>query len=520
MTLLFYPWWPAAAAALLAGACAWTAPRDAEHPPRWPLELALALACGLWVALAGGQWLVRFALVGTTWSCSDFYEYCAATDALRQGDPAAFSAQRSALAAWPGAWWARLHGIVDGLAFGATLSAGLLGAALYGWGRALAGPTAGLGAALLAPALTPLVLLPRTLSLYPQSTALFALGAAGAALALRSSRPAGLLAGGAGTGLCFLADPRGLFWGLAFLGLSGLAAVWAPPRRWPLNLTLVLLPVLLSWKAGEVVYQAAFPLETVMNLHMRMQERGIFQTALRPPHAAPAEYIWGRTDPRDIPTTVRFLVEESGQVPPASWQNRETRDNVADFVTPLAGGVLVCAGLGLLNLLRGPARLRRLAALVGTAVPFAAAFSGAVKVQYARPHYLANAWPLVAVLLGLGLAALLDGAPWPPSRAGRWWTPARVVGGAALGVALALGGLPTPLSPRWEGRDPLPRSDQDLLSALRRANTGDTAGLDEMRTRCVQALQADLAQGLAPGGTLYGGVDAAAQSGAGGQPPR
>jgi hypothetical protein len=506
MTLPLTQWWPLLVGPLLIAAFA---PRDegAAAPWRTGPELARATLCGGLVAAMSTLWLVRFTYPLKPWMASDFYEYCASVGAVRDPHTGLMSAQRSAFTALPSAWLSESFGLIDGMGLAASLAMFVFGVGLYLWGRALGGVSAGLITALVGPAFPPLVALSRNLSFYPESTAIFTLGAACGALALRYRTPAALLAGAAGAGLCFLVDPRGLFFGLPVLCATLLAALWSHPRHWPMNLSLVTTVMVAAWFLGKTAYADAHSLEGTMDLRMRIQDRGLATGALRPPFMAYNQYIWGRSDPLGIPNTVRWTLEESLAVPKTTLDDQTLR-NIAALLSPWRDGILALSALALLSLTRGPERLPRLLALIAGVVPFLAALSGAITVQFARPHYLANAMPFFPLMVGLGVAALLS-LPSPifgkdPASGPRSW--ARPIAAFVLGLVLTLGGLPSPLSPTAPWREPFPQADDDIRTAVRRAQAGAAGELDPMRAACVTALIADVEAGRPIAGALFGGV--------------
>ncbi|MCK6522246.1 hypothetical protein L6R49_12490 [Myxococcota bacterium] len=506
MTLPLLQWWPLLAGPLLIAA---VAPRDAGAAAPWRTgpELARATLCGALVAGLSGLWLVRFTYPVKPWMASDFYEYCATVGAVRDHTTGLISAQRSVFTALPSAWLSEHLGLVDGMGVAAILSMFVLGLSLYLWGRALGGVSAGLLTALVGPAFPPLVALSRNLSFYPESTAIFTFGAACGALALRYRTAPAIAAGAIGAGLCFLVDPRGLFFGLPVLCATLLAALWNHPRRWPLNLAIFAGLTAFAWFLGKWAYANAHSLEGTMDLRMRIQDRGLNTEALRPPFMAYNQYIWGRSDPLGIPNTVRWTLEESLAVPKTTIDEQTLR-NIKNMLTPWLDGLLALGAVTLLGLTRGPERLARLFALIAGVVPFAAALSGAITVQFARPHYLANALPFFPLLVGLGVGTLMS-LPSPifgaaPAEGPRAWV--RPIAAFILGLVLTLGGVPSPLSPTAEWREPFPQADDDIRSAVRQASAGTAGELDAMRAGCVTALMADIDAGRPVGGALFGSV--------------
>jgi len=118
--------------------------------------------------------------------------------------------------------------------------------------------------------------------------------------------------------------------------------------------------------------------------------------------------------------------------------------------------------VALLGLARGPARLRRLAALLGPSVPFVVALDGALRFQLSNVRFLYLAAPLLAVLVGLAWATLAEG------RTHRDAGVARVRPILAVGLfgALVLGAIPSTLSPLATWRTALPTHARPLTSLL------------------------------------------------------
>jgi len=459
-------------------------------------DALLAALCGVVLALLCGFWLADFHLLDGPLSSSDFHEYCGGVVALREGVPGDFTRQRSMLAAAPSVWLAGRVGVLDGMAGAALLSMAGIGVGLYGWGRALGSRLAGVAAVLAGATVAPLVNLSRTLSFYPETTAAFTLGTAAAVAAARWRTLPLLALCGAGAGLCFLADLRGLLWGLAVVAVGGLAAVSAPARRWPLRLAVLLLPVWVAWQAGPLAYGPdASPLEGQTDVLQRIRDRGGTPTWDRSELPRTA-YVWGRSDPLEIPATLHALAEQARRIPdwmrdhPRSVARREAQ---LDPVLPLLGGAGLLTALGLAS----QRRWRVLLAAGATAVPFVASVRSAVVLGQLHPRYLATSGVLLAALLGASMA-LLAGR-------GRW----RLLAGSVVALVVALGVLPSPLSPIAAWRVPGKAQRADIAAFLVEVDTGETHhphGED-----CGRGLRQDRDRGLEPGGRLHGGVTVSAE---------
>ncbi|RME22575.1 MAG: hypothetical protein D6798_15440, partial [Deltaproteobacteria bacterium] len=239
--------------------------------------------------------------------------------------------------------------------------------------------------------------------------------------------------------------------------------------------------------------------------------------------------IWGQSDPLAIPTTLRWVKAMTDRIPEAAYKSFEVRRNLTLLLTPLVP-VLTGAGiLSLLGTLRGRQRLARLVALVGTAVPFVAALSGGIRMQRAQLHYLSTPSPLLALVLGLGMATLLHGFDGIPLLGSGWrWLRgrllaalprfphhalARFVLGNVLGFLLVTGILPTVLSPAARWRVPIRHAIGDMQSVVYSHGGGAWVQSSVPATpSCYELLDQQTAAGIPPGGTLFGGIPTEARS--------
>ncbi len=403
----------------------------ADRPPGWA-DLAAMLACGLGLSLLCDRWLAAFHLIDGFLIGSDFQEYCDSVDAMRPGgDPGLFSGQRSRLAALPSALLSG-PGIVEGMARSARWCMAAIGAGIYLWGRALHSRLAGVAGVILAAACAPLVLMVRTVSFYPEITAVFTLAAALCAVAVRWRRPGDLLLCGVGVGLCFLVDLRGLVWGLSALAPALLVALLAPARRWPLRLAALLLPVWLAWIGGRYAYLPdANPLEGQVDLLQRIKDKGgepEFDRSILPT----SEYVWGRTDARNIPTTLATLALQSRLIPAWMADDHRSQQEVHRSITPLVAPMALALLVALLTLRRRPLLAFTLLVLL---VPDVSSLRSAIALGQLYPRYIGSVAPAGAVVAGVALAGV----------AGRGRL-RLVLSGAGL-LVLVLGGVDSALSP-------------------------------------------------------------------------
>jgi len=488
---------------------------ETATPWSWRVDGGLALVAGLGGIGLVGLWLAPFHVVGG-WGGTDLAEYCTIVAQLATGqEPTEHN--RSFLAAWPGARAAALGGLLDGMALSSLGSLGLACMGLWLWGRAVHGRVAGLSAVLAAGALPPMLAASRDLSFYPEQLGVYGLAAGLVACSLRFGGGALVVLAAAAAGACFLVDLRGLVWGLPCAGLVLLAAAVGPPpsarparmgpprgiarslpslsgrRARALWTGSVLVVLAVAWGLGRVAYDAQVaPLERQADLADRLEEHGLPVPAVLA--ATPTtSYVWGRTSPLELPASVRELRRRSAAVPAELAELPLALSARAVMVDPWVPLGLASGVVALLGLVRGPTRLRRLAALLGPAAPFVVALDGALRFQLSNMRFLYLAAPLLAVLVGLAWATLAEG------RTHREADRARVRPLLAVGLfgALVLGAVPTPLSPVAGWRTSLPTHARPLTSLL------DGSASERARWRfsaCAARLRDDAEAGL--GGRL------------------
>ena len=476
-------------------------PSAPSDPPwSWRSDPMLALLCGLIVALMGGSWLMPFQLMDGAHFAGDLSEYCNAVIARSTADLSHYSHNRSMLPAWPAAVLLPKLGLLDAMLASSTAALGVLAAGLYLWGRALHSRLAGVAAALASCTLAPLLLLSRMMSFYPETTAVFTLAAGLTAVAVRFSSPVSLAVASLGAVLCLLVDLRGLLFALCFLVLILLAATRAPRRRWPARLAIPVLALALGWAAaGQAYLPQTAGLETQIDLKRRLLDRDItVPAALQEP--LETAYVWGHSDPREIPQTLLGLQRQSAALPPGVLMDETTQRHLDAYLrpwVPLISGALLVAALGVSF---GALRWWRLLTLLGTAAPFVVALKGAVELQRAFLRFLATGEPILALLIGLGFAVLYEGSArlGAPRRTGAM----RLAVGSLLMLMLVLGVIPSAVSPVASWRTPIPASDRQL----RRLVDALESGSPSQMTACLQQLRRDEDGGIPPRGRLYGGL--------------
>jgi len=172
------------------------------------VEAAWALSSGVLFVIATTWFLSPFH-IGTAdrtvssadlfYFSSNFLDHCISLVHFQDSSEIS-SPKRSRLAALVP--WLLSHkvGMLDGLAWGALISSGLIGSSIYVWARALAGRLAGIAAVLLSLSMAPLVATSRNLTFYPEIIAGLTVGAAACAVAMRVPKTVPMLFAGAGIG--------------------------------------------------------------------------------------------------------------------------------------------------------------------------------------------------------------------------------------------------------------------------------------------------------------------------------
>jgi len=492
----------------------WKRPPDADRWRTLP-ELGLGLVCGLVFLALSTLWMADFHLQNYPILTSDFSEYCASVDAVRDGRWMEYSNNRSRLAGLPSGVLARSLGIIDGLAFSALISTALVGAGLYFWGRALHSRVAGVIVVLLALTVGPVALIPRTISYYPVITAACLWSVAGPALALRYRTLPAVLVGAIGTGLVLLVDVRGLIWALPALGLTGLAACapwdWRRPKAWlwvPLRIGAVLGLLVYSNIWGSVAFAPGavsledqlwgFQMDRTFNLNLDYH-----------PDQLPTRYLWGHTDPLQIPETLAGMAELAAAMPEIVRQTPVTVADRVAHIEPWRAPILGALAVVIAALIRRPWQLIALSGMLPMAVSLKNASDYLVYPRYLQAPMLA-----FALLMGVALTALiLDPAPRLPRAAPRapgpdedgpyrWRTWARPAAAVLLALLLTLGAIPSYLSPLASWRTTIGAGyDLPHLSSLVIAPEV-VEGWDEMI--CLELLRLDHIEGGHPvGSRLY-----------------
>ncbi|MBM4366336.1 MAG: hypothetical protein FJ102_08965 [Deltaproteobacteria bacterium] len=477
------------------------APLGLARARGWKLGVAeVAAAIALSAAVALWAPMVTAGRLDSTWYPSDFHEYCAGAERWRHGPSLWWSGNRSRLVVYLPYTLASSLGIIDGLTLGAIISVGVLAFASYLWARAFADAAVALAAAALVLAFVPLAILARTPTIYPETAAILALGAACAAHGLSRGNLVSLLAGGCGAALMALVDVRGIVWMLPFTGGLLLRAVIATPRWIPVRVALVLLPLWASWNvAGWALGPYIQPLEYRGDVWRLLLENGIFTEV---PYVTQGKngFVWGRSDLPTLLSTLQWMAT-STQVAPAKWyQTWAIQNGYRAFVQPWLWPLGLClAAVVVANLRRGWV----LWGLFCTILPFGAQLYSSVAMVSFDLRFLGISWPAGVIVLALAIDA--PGRlwrAWRPEGLGDRWGLARATLAVLGAVAMVLGWVPSAFGPHsaWQSRVGSGGEVERYLAAAE-DDTGEIDRYDPNapeRTMCHDGLRRDFAAGLRP----------------------
>jgi hypothetical protein len=434
------------------------------------------LLAGLLFGFAGTIWLSKFHLEGSVLH-SDFIEYCTGVSAPYLLSPGV-SSKRSALPMMIAREFYEHLGIFDALAAAALVSSAVIGTMVYLWARILAGRMAAAAAIASALALGPLTLISRHVTSYPAMSLCFVAGATAAAWGISSSRKLPMLAGGMGTGLSLLADPRGLLWAAPFLaGLLASALLRGTVRQRTIRLVLLLLPITISWFLGREVYVPnAMGLEEQADIRPMLYRFLGVGTYGSPPFLPPSRWVWGLESPLTAADTLGFLWNQSRiEVPDLLASRPEVVEGrrVARAYLWLTGA---SAAIAFWKLRRNTWRL---AALVCTLAPFAAGLLGNMSLLENHARFYMQTLPGTALAMGIAWSTLAG-----RRREGRWRNGIQL----ALLWLVVFGAIPSPLGPaagwqlRWKESD---RFFNEVVGAYKQGRYD----LDPDMRHCRRALQ-------------------------------
>lgn len=485
--------------------------RSQEMPWSWRKDVPFLLLISAGVVLCCAFWVSRFS-IGDKIISSDFHDMCIATEAVREDIRGMFSGNRSWMAAWTAGVLARRLGVIDGLLAAALLHSWVM---VFGIGlgaRALAGRMAALIAMLSVMALPPLAVLPRTASLYPAFDAAITLSLGLTLVACRWRSPWTLALGSAGAGLVFLADARGLIWGLSTLGVLALVLLVGLYEniknqtlpRWRRGLMGLLWPIagigpmIYSYILGRWAYMSnSASLEMRIDVQHFFMERSLAFIS-RP--GMRSRYIWGWSSPWEIPKTLRWLYDEQQHVP-KSWATTSTNVWIyGDQVAPWVGPFWVVFLLSCWYLRK---QLGMLGALLLALVPFAAAQWATVTMVDLHVRFLGSTYPVLALLLGLAWVSVGDLLPMRYTIRRLQLPASDLLIHGSFFLLLVLGIIPSWLSPVAAWRQPI-ISDDSIPLMVYVATHPRTQRVTDVEAQCMAALSEDMADDPESGTHIYG----------------
>ena len=414
-------------------------------------DLLGALLAGVASLLLCAWWMPRYHLRGFGLTSSDFFQYCDLVLGLRERQ-ATVNLHRGWFGGMVPMLLSARFGVIGGFTLAAALSSGVVGGAMYLWGRALHGRVAGVAMALSMGFFAPIVALARTTNFYPGSVATGAMACAGAALCVRFPTVWSALFCGAGVGLALLMDVRSLYFALTALSVASLGLVIGGPwslRRpgaalaplWRLlRLAGLFAPVWVSYRIAQPFAVNGIPgLDFQTYFFVQDALRDLPELAAVVPRPT-SDFFWGRSPLSQIPETLRQARAILSTLPPEIselWEVELHRKRQYDPWVTVVGGALI---LGLFGQLRQPKLLLGLLLLV----PYALSVKTAATVL-GHPRYYAVGMSGAPVVLGLAWAVAASG------RAGLLPKRLRPLAVIGLLLAIVLGIVPSYLSPvaRW-----------------------------------------------------------------------
>ncbi len=451
------------------------APEPSWREAAWALILALALT------LLSVLYLADFHLGTWPLTASDFQQYCACVEGLRQGMWGMCPLARSPVAGLPAGWLAGQLGIMDGLLAAANLSLWATLAGIWMWARAAGGRTGATLAVIWALAIPSLVSMSRTVSFYPELLAACVLSSACAVWAVRLRTPGAVLVASAAAGLVLLVDVRGLWWGMAAAGLATVAAL-ASRGRWWVRAGALILPLEASWWLGRWLtpFNATSLEEQSLRYAQEMaRSSGVPLDGLLLQEKVRDGFLWGHGPPWRVTEAMAMLADIRAALPPGLGVGDEARWRWENWVTPWMLPAMIAGAAALWLLRREPLRL---AVLLGGLLPFALLlWSAREGTVHARLIGIALA-PL-PVILGVGSGALIG-------EGRRGW-----IAGIAL-LALVTG--PGPLGPTASWRLPVwaDNEPQQTLKLFPRADRN-------AEYSCMEGLRRDAREGRGPGSRWF-----------------
>lgn len=463
--------------------------RRKEFEPSHTLELRWVVSAGM-VFGALTTWILSAQYVTGPACAPDFFEYCQALLFL-DGDHPVFPDKRSRFAAILPYFYSTQFGILDGLAMAGVVCACITGSALFLWARLLGGRTAGILCLGFAASMAPLAAMPRFLAFYPEISAGLCLAAAATVAAILSPSWTRLSLAGAGIGVCLLLDVRSLLWALPYLAATAFTAVihTGSLRTRTLRVFVLLLPIVASYLAGGHAFgPEANSLEEQIDIRPLFHGEWVKQgqaipKEFEPPHSLNTAYVWGRSSPLEIPSTIQFIWEQrslessvTSPLPSPSSTSLERHDNWTGVSWM---GWFVCLAV----LIRKP---KAMLALAVSVFPFWMSLRSIGGMAEDSARFYIHALPGTAILLAVGMGAAIQQIPrWTGLKMPQW---ARATVLCSLLLAMLLSWIPSWMAPDATWRSPLTCWDRPLIRDLPEANTATTTVSRPQEAECAEAV--------------------------------
>jgi len=456
--------------------------------------VVLALVCGLLVTMGMNTWVSDAPLPHGVFTGSDFAHYCEATDAVRQGLSAPRAHHRSWLASQLPGHLAGSYGILDGLAITAFISTVITVGALFLWGWVLGGPLAAVLSAVSVVAFSPLVVLTRHLTFYPQMAAVISLTAWTTAWLIERRTLGRLALATTVAAIAGLIHMQGFFFVIPALVLVCAIALWASSiKTVATRVGVVMLIIGLSGFMGKNAYPTpgyrnsieseVFRFVQTLNNPLRTLGSSLppIDECAYPPQEG---FSWAKPDPVQLFRAIgcmnqlRQQAEERLEQAPDSKTVKSYRAHRDPWMKPLGVGLLIVV----VGLWRRPTAL---AGALVTLIPYGLYLHyGLVDGTIRRLTIGFLAAPIIVGMAGATLGHLLHrivGAKWATRVS---WT---LTGVWAL---LVFGALPSPVHPDASWRESIP-----AVNALSESASWKHSALDDQQL-CHQALQSDAEKGV------------------------
>ena len=448
----------------------------------WAVEALICVLCGLFFVLVADRRLADIHGL-SPWNTADFVDYCSAVLNMA-GEQAPWPTKRSQLAGLLPQLFYGGSGVTYALRAGAVLSTFLLGCGLYGWGRLLAGRSAGVFTVIAALSFAPVTRLPRMLTFYPEVAAMLVIGAALVTAGLLSKKPKGLGWAGAGIGLVLCADVRGLVWAVPWMA-AALWGLWKSDSRRTAAKWLM-VPIGISFLIGRWSFPAGTEsFESQLDVRPLYHEVHDSQMPEHlPPYGEGGAFVWGRSAPWRLPQTGAFILHQLTIPPPPNFPPDVSAFSQDNHLKPLVKVWWIAALLAVGLFWRD----RRTLAVLGVGVlPFAVGFVAQHGMAEIFARFLAQILPGLAVLIGVCAARVVERCPGPGQKGTRWVL-LRQVGAGGIGLMLVLGTLASPISPHANWRRPWP-----YVGELERVQPDRPApDLNSLGDACVLGLERDV----------------------------